>query len=247
MPIILDRDFRAIFAERFAGRLFSATLSRVISDAVVDPLDAAGPPTTTAQLYTCEGAAFAYKTEYVDGEQVKMTQYRVMLLLGSFAAVADDAEAAVLDLATVAGVVDTVVRARARGAGGNLITIEFVGDVSFPAGAIVEVGTNVRIRFQPGASRVSDIEALIAQSSLLEVATPGTAGNVLDVTDTFASTALAGGVDATETPATDTVPRPGDIISIPPPAQTVAQQCLVLAIETLTNAAVTCRVAGQVF
>jgi hypothetical protein len=243
---VLGRDFKARFAERFAGRLYSATLTRITTGAV-DPTDAAGAPATTTVVYLCEGAAFHFDSSYIDGEFVKSTDFRVMLLLGSFELVADDAVKASLNLATVTDVVDTIVRARATGIGGNSITIEFVGDASFGAGDRVEVGTNVKIRFQPGVSTVADIEALIDGSALIEIDTVGTGATILSILDVVSSTPLANGVDGTKTPADSVVPQPGDTISIPPPGQTVARDAIVEKIETITNAAVTFRAAGLVF
>lgn len=117
------------------------------------------------------------------------------LLLGYQHAAITDTRAS-LDLATKTTHVNTIVRAKAEGVAGNSITIAFVGDSGTKAGSIAEVGTAITIHYKDDTTLVSDIEALIATSTLIEVKTAGTAGNTLDATgnaDTFTATALAGG------------------------------------------------------
>ncbi len=240
---VLGRDVRTSFATRLAGRLYSATLTRVTTGAV-DPDDAAGPPDVTEAVYACEGAAFGYGSDYVPGEKLKLTDYRVMILLGSLELVGDDAVQADLDLGDETSHVDVVVRAVDAGAAGNGITVELVGDASDGAGAIVVVGTNVRISFQPTVSTVADVEALVATAQIVEVETPGTAGNVLDAGDELAATPLSGGTDSTNTPAPDVIPQIGDRVSIPPPGQTSPATATLVELHTMTNAAVTFRVEG---
>lgn len=94
---------------------------------------------------------------------------------------------------------DTVIRAKVAGTAGNSITIELVAGAPTAAGVLTEVGQHVKIQFKATvtASTVADIETLIAGSTLIEVATPGTPGDALDATDVLASVALTGGTDAT--------------------------------------------------
>ncbi len=116
-------------------------------------------------------------------------------------AAVDDGDPAVkasLDLSTKTAHVNTVVQAKAGGAAGDMITVEFTAGAPTAAGVLTEVGNNVKIKYKATsvASTVTDIETLIATSTLIEVKTPGTGANILDGTDAFASAALAGGVDA---------------------------------------------------
>lgn len=242
---VLGHDVRGSFAARLAGRLYSATLTRVTTGDV-DPSRAAGAPAITTATYTCDGIAFAYKADYVAGERIEMTDYRVTIILGSLVLVGDDAAKASLAMGGVTPDVDTVVRAQLAGAAGDGITVELVGDASDGAGTIVEVGLNVRVGFQPGVSTVADFEALIGDSTLLEVETAGTAGNVLLVGDELAATPLTGGADPTLTPATDVIPQPGDTISIPPPGEDATATATIIELASMTNAAATFRVQGQI-
>jgi hypothetical protein len=112
-----------------------------------------------------------------------------------------------LSLGTLAaGHLDTVVRARAAGVGGNAVTVAATGD-SAPAGGVTisESGSAVTIHFEDGVSTVADVEAAIAaHSTKIEVATAGTGATVLaDATDDFTATHLAGGATPLDVSALD--------------------------------------------
>lgn len=121
-----------------------------------------------------------------------------------------------LNLATKTTNDNTVVRAKSPylGVEGNGVQVAFVsgagtlsGDelASFTGGAIVvhdDLSTLVAtVHFHDGVSTVLGVETAIgAQSDLIEVLTPGTAGNVLHVTvDEFIAAHFTGGVDAATT------------------------------------------------
>lgn len=100
-----------------------------------------------------------------------------------------------LDLDTPSAALDTIVKARAGGAGGNSITVAAAADSAAAEGVtIAEVGNAVTIHFEDGVSTVADVEAAIdADSTLIMVKTAGTGATVLAGADAFAATALAGG------------------------------------------------------
>jgi hypothetical protein len=107
--------------------------------------------------------------------------------------------AASIDLGTVAaGHLDTVVQARLVGVQGNDITVAATGSRSDGTVVITEVGHAVAITYDDDVSTVANVEAAIAsQSTLIEVATPGTGATVLDAaTDDFTAQLLTGGEDS---------------------------------------------------
>ena len=91
---------------------------------------------------------------------------------------------------------DTTVQAVTAGAAGNAITIAVVGDSGSKAGSITDGSPGVVLHYEPGVSQVSDMEALIATSTHIQVKTAGTAANVLDSGTAFGASALGGGHDA---------------------------------------------------
>ncbi len=98
-------------------------------------------------------------------------------------------DVAILDLHSLTTNVDTVIRAVTPGATPSVV---FTAGASLQAGTITELNNVVTITFKNGVSTVTDIEALIAQSTLIEVFTAGTGANVLATTDDdFTSTPLA--------------------------------------------------------
>jgi len=244
MSELIGIDWSATFADLFGGQLTTATFVR--KDVTgYNPADPTGAPTTTDSSYQCEAIAWAYDERFVDGEKVFKGDYRVTILVGSIVAVANDAVEATLDLDPLSPNADTIIAARLAGAAGNQITVELVGDALAAAGTIAEVGTNIRLGFLPGSTTVAQLEALLATSALVEVGTPGTAGNVLAVGDELAATPLAGGVNATMTQAPGVVPRPGDTISVPPPGQTTPKPGRVVGPGPVTAAFVTVQVRGE--
>lgn len=105
---------------------------------------------------------------------------------------------AFLDLGTLgSGALDTVVEAQAVGAGGELLTIEAIGD-SAPAGGVTidESGAPaIVIHYESAVSTVADVETAIGGATLIQVKTTGTGATVLDVaTDDFGATNLDGGI-----------------------------------------------------
>lgn len=244
MPSVLGRDVKTRFADRLAGRLYAAVLTRKIPG-TYDPDDPAHGPTPTPIDYSCDAIAFAYKEEQIDGEHVKNTDFRVTIILGSIRLSNDDAVAAHLNLsAHTASPIDTVVSARATGIAGNLITVELVGDASDGAGTLDEVGTHVELHYKPSVTTFLELEALINASAIVYVLTASStpAGLVLSG-DAFVSVPLAGGTDATSS-AVDYVPQPGDVIAIAPPGSDTPVNTIVQGIASLTNVAVTCHVGG---
>lgn len=68
--------------ERFSGRLHSATLTQQAETAY----DVANPtrgPSSTPVVHDCEGIAFQYQREDIDGTRILKSDYRVVLLRGS--------------------------------------------------------------------------------------------------------------------------------------------------------------------
>jgi len=102
---------------------------------------------------------------------------------------------AALDTATKTTHSDTVVQAVAAGAGGNAITLAYVGDAGAKAGTITDVAGVVTVHFKDNTSTVADVEALLATATSVSVKTGGTGATVLHaVADEFVPTLLAGGL-----------------------------------------------------
>lgn len=232
-----------LVAERFGGRLSDVTITRVLATGP-NPADPAGPPLSTTATYVGDGIAFGYGSRKIDGEQVLLADYKVVVLLGTLRAVADDAAAASLDLPGVA--LDTIVEARVEGAAGNAITVELVGDAGAAAGTLIEIGTNVRLGYLPSSTTIAQLEALFSSSTLARVSTPGTGATVLGAGAAFAATPLAGGTDATVAITGDGfVPRSDDRISGPAPGQVVSRSGRIADVRPVTHAAATCHVIGE--
>lgn len=103
-----------------------------------------------------------------------------------------------LDLSGFTSDVDTIVQARVPGFGGDNISIELQRRLTGSGVTYSENGNAVLIEYEHGVSTVTDVEAaIIADSTLIEIASTGTGVNVLsDPGDTLAATHLAGGADA---------------------------------------------------
>ena len=87
---VLGQDVRDDFAAKLSGRLYAATLTRSIPGSY-DPEDPASGTHPQAVSYSCDAIAFAYRAEFVDGEKIKNTSYRVLIMLGSFTDEDDEA------------------------------------------------------------------------------------------------------------------------------------------------------------
>jgi hypothetical protein len=79
---VLGRDLATKFANRFAGRLASATFTKWTAGGV-NPSDPAGPPLGSSAMYSCDAIALAYEERFVDGETILKGDYQVVVLLGS--------------------------------------------------------------------------------------------------------------------------------------------------------------------
>ncbi len=90
------------------------------------------------------------------------------------------ADFAILDLSGVTTDVDTVIQAITPGAIPHIVLQPGAAD---GVGTIAEVGDVVTLTFKTTVTTVTQLEALIAQSTLISVLTPGTGTNVLDTAD----------------------------------------------------------------
>lgn len=101
-----------------------------------------------------------------------------------------------LALATVSTHADTVVAARdfSLGEDGDDITVELIGDAGANAGTLVESGTTVELHYKPNGSTVTNLEALIAASTIIQIKTAGTGATVLTGVDATGPHNLTGGV-----------------------------------------------------
>ncbi len=101
--------------------------------------------------------------------------------------------AATLNLATKTTHVNTVIRAKIPGLGGNSFTIAFVADGS-TVGSLTLAGSAYTFHYATGVTTVTNFETAITASVNLEVKTAGTGANLLvSVVDAFTATHLAGG------------------------------------------------------
>lgn len=114
----------------------------------------------------------------------------------------EDEGIATLALDPLTANITTVLRATSRGAGGEAITLAFVGDGS-GVGSLVRTGNAFVFHFQAGTTTVANFEAAVAALSgaarLIEVQTPGASGTLATPGDVFAATAF-GIADGTTTP-----------------------------------------------
>lgn len=78
----LGRDWKARMAARFGGRLYAATFTKNTVTGQ-DPDDPSGPPSASSATYTCSAIALGYEERYIDGEDIKKGDYRVMILRGT--------------------------------------------------------------------------------------------------------------------------------------------------------------------
>jgi len=101
------------------------------------------------------------------------------------------------------GQLDTIVEPRSLHAGdGNGITVATQADSAAGDGVTIEEDLDalaVVIHYEDGVSTVADVEAAIADSTLIQVKTTGTAATVLVGADEITATALAGGTDSANT------------------------------------------------
>lgn len=103
---------------------------------------------------------------------------------------------AFLNLATVTTHVDTIIRAKVPGRGGDSISIAFVKRTSGSGITYSENGNAITVLYEDAVSTVATFEAALSASTLIEIQSAGTPGNVLhDPADTFGTTHLASGVD----------------------------------------------------
>lgn len=112
----------------------------------------------------------------------------------------DENTRASLDLDTISIDLDTIVRSAIYlGSEGNAITVAMQADSGVGEGVTIEEDLDlltVVIHVESGVSTVLQVEAAIgATSTLIEVMTPGTAATILDATDAFTATHLAGGLN----------------------------------------------------
>lgn len=101
-----------------------------------------------------------------------------------------------LDLADLGdGDCDTVVRAATRGAAGNDLTVELVGDGAALSNVVIDESTDdIVIHYESGVSTVGDVETAIALTTKLDVKTAGTGATVLTApADDGGPESLAGG------------------------------------------------------
>lgn len=103
---------------------------------------------------------------------------------------------AFLNLGTVTAHVDTIVRAKVPGRGGDSISIAFVKRTSGSGITYSENGNAITVLYEDAVSTVALFEAALSASTLIEIQSAGTPAHVLhDPADTFGTTHLASGVD----------------------------------------------------
>lgn len=238
MTTALGIDWSADMAEVFGADLHDVSFLKTTFGIAYDPTHPSAAPSSASARFFARGIVFSYENEMIDGESVKQGDYQVLILLGTIRA--NDAARATLDLGDETDNVDTVVQAIATGEDGNVLLV-LVGDAVAQAGTLDEDDATVTVHYLPGSTTVADLEALIATSALLEVATAGTGANVLDVTDA-ASVSLAGGTDGTLSPGS--IPTSGESVTSIPPGQTTAKTGRIVGVPGVSQAAVTLQVRG---
>ena len=102
-----------------------------------------------------------------------------------------------LDLSTVTTHDNGKIRAKNSGKGGDSISISYAKRTSGSGVTYSENGNAILVQYEDGVSTVADREnAIIANSTLVEIESTGTGTNVLHhPADSFAYTHLAGGAD----------------------------------------------------
>lgn len=99
-----------------------------------------------------------------------------------------------LDLDPLTPNVDTIIRARAGGLGGNSISIALVADGA-GVGSLTASGNALTFHYQSGVTTVANFETAVTASSLIEIHTVGTGANVFAAGDAIAATLLTGGTN----------------------------------------------------
>lgn len=82
----LGQDFGADALAAFDGELYDATLSRTVNGAYSES-DPTGAPASSTTVYNCQGIAFTYDQEFIDGTRIMQGDYRVVILRASLAVV----------------------------------------------------------------------------------------------------------------------------------------------------------------
>lgn len=101
-----------------------------------------------------------------------------------------------LDLGTVTTHVDTVIRAKVPGKGGDNISIALTKRLSGSGVTYSESGNAITVLYEDGVSTVANFETALASSTLIEIESAGTPGNIFsDPSDTITATHLATGED----------------------------------------------------
>lgn len=112
--------------------------------------------------------------------------------------VASSAVAASLALSDVTAdtaLASIVIEARASGADGNAITVQFIGDGTTLGSLTENTGAKtIVVHFSPGNTPVGRLVNMFATSTLCRVI--GANGSLLKINGTFAATALSGGINA---------------------------------------------------
>lgn len=99
-----------------------------------------------------------------------------------------------LDLDPLTPNVDTEIRARAGGTGGNNISIALVADGA-GVGSLTASGNALTFHFQSGVTTVANFETAVAASDLIEIKAAGTGANVFAAGDAEPATLLTGGTN----------------------------------------------------
>lgn len=100
-----------------------------------------------------------------------------------------------LNLGPLTPTVDTVIRARIGGLGGNSITLAFAADGT-GTGSLTQNGNALIFHFETGVTTVGNFQTAVAASSLVEIQTnDASLGDTFTAGDVMSQTALAGGVD----------------------------------------------------
>lgn len=99
---------------------------------------------------------------------------------------------ATLDLNPLTANCETVVRAKRRGAPGNLVSLQFINDGT-TTGQLIEEDNRAVFHYASGVTTVANFESAVASSELLEVQTVDGVGTLTHPGDTFGQTNLSGG------------------------------------------------------
>jgi hypothetical protein len=107
-----------------------------------------------------------------------------------------EANQATLDLDPLTANVDTIIRARAGGTGGNHVSIALVAGGT-GTGTLTASGNALTFHFQTGVTTVANFETAVTASDLIEIDTAGTPANVLaSPGDVLTATHLVGGTNS---------------------------------------------------